>query len=372
MRGLFHIAIACACVAFSPFSRADEEDGWVAGRLEALSLREKIGQMFMVDVKELTLGPRTATQLSGGSYGNVILFDHNLADENQARILIRQLQDHAIVRTGVPMLVSVDQEGGPVNRLGHLLGLKSARHSARTIGRLYAYAPTKAGDLVTSQTTQLAHAMRRIGFNMNLAPVLDLASGPDAYIYDRSYGDDPAAVAAITQAYARAMAEARIITTGKHFPNLSLTRTDSHKALPVLKRTLADLSRHELLPFKKLKTDLGAIMVGHMMAPHIDPDWPTSISPRAIKLLRRDVGYQGVICTDDLKMKALSDRYSPAEIALRAVHAGADLLIVAWDDDKQAQMSEALYRAVMRGKIPMSRIDASVRRILELKQKFVR
>lgn len=351
---------------------AQDRDGWIDGRIDAMTLHEKIGQMFMIDVKELTVGPRTAAHLSAGAFGNIILFERNMTDEDQARMLIRQLQDNALVRTGVPLLVAVDQEGGQVNRLGALMGLRGTRHTARTIGRLYAYAPQKADALVTTMTGQVARAMRSIGFNMNLAPVLDLASGPESYIYDRSYGNDPNIVAQITQSYARAMAAERVVTTGKHFPNLSLTQTDSHLGLPVLDRTLADLRRHELIPFKKLKNELGAIMIGHMMAPSIDAEWPTSLSPRAIKLLRRDVGYQGVICTDDLKMKALSDKYTPAEIAIRAVAAGADLLIVAWDDDKQTEMAKAIHRAVTRGKIPMRRIDDSVRRILALKQKYVR
>jgi beta-N-acetylhexosaminidase len=163
-----------------------------------------------------------------------------------------------------------------------------------------------------------------------------------------------------------------IVTTGKHFPNLSLTRIDSHAALPRLDRSLAQLDRYEFVPFRRLKDELGAIMVGHVMVPALDPKLPTSISAAAIRTLRKRIGFNGVVISDDLKMKALSDRFSLKEIVLRAVFADVDILLVAWDQARQLEALQTLERAVAMGRLTPARVDRSVRRILALKYRYAR
>lgn len=352
---------------------ADEgEDDWVEATLAAMTLREKIGQMFMIDLKDGNLTPEVVRQLDAGDFGNVILFEKNLVDYDQTRLLIRGLQTHALVQSGVPMLVAVDQEGGIVNRLGGVTQFKSMRHSARTLGAVYDYAPRRATRLVNQLTAEVAVWMKDLGFNMNLAPVLDLTSDKSSYIYERSYGGDPDKVSEIARQYAETMRRHGIVTTGKHFPNLSFTRIDSHKALPTLDRTLAQLKGHEFLPFERLSGELSAIMVGHVMVPQLDPKHPASVSGRITRILREDIGFDGVIVSDDLKMRALSDRYSLREIVLRCVFADIDLMIMAWDRGKQLEAVGVLEQAVLKGHLKPARIDASVRRILALKSRFAR
>lgn len=348
------------------------EDDWVEATLAAMTLREKIGQMFMIDLKDGSLTPEVVRQLDAGNFGNVILFEKNLKDYDQTRLLIRGLQTHALVQSGVPMLVAVDQEGGIVNRLGGVTQFKSMRHSARTLGAVYDYTPQRATRLVNQLTAEVAVWMKDLGFNMNLAPVLDLTSDKSSYIYDRSYGGDPDKVSEIARQYAVTMRRHGIVTTGKHFPNLSLTRVDSHKALPILDRTLAQLTGHEFVPFERLSDELSAIMVGHVMVPQLDPKHPASVSGRITRILREDVGFDGVIVSDDLKMRALSDRYSLREIVLRCVFADIDLMIMAWDRGKQLEAVAVLEQAVRKGHLKPARIDASVRRILALKSRFAR
>jgi beta-N-acetylhexosaminidase len=337
-----------------------------------MTLREKIGQMFMIDLKDGSFTPEVVRQVDAGSFGNVILFEKNLQDYDQTRLLIRRLQTHALVQRGVPMLVAVDQEGGIVNRLGGVTQFKSMRHSARTLGAVYDYAPRRATRLVNQLTAEVAAWMKGLGFNMNLAPVLDLTSDKSSYIYDRSYGGDPDKVSEIARQYAATMRRHGIVTTGKHFPNLSFTRTDSHKALPILDRTLVQLTEHEFVPFERLSEELSAIMVGHVMVPQLDPKHPASVSSRITRILREDIGFDGVIISDDLKMRALSDRYSLREIVLRCVLADIDLMIMAWDRAKQLEAVDVLEQAVRKGHIKPARIDASVRRILALKSRFAR
>lgn len=354
-------------------SQAGTDEGWIEGKLQSMTLREKIGQMLMVDLSHAKgMTPDLEAHLSAGEFGNVIFFERNLGDETQARVFTRQLQDYAVVRTGVPLLTAVDQEGGLVNRLGGFTGMGMTKHSARTLGDVFRYKPAKATKLLDELTAEVAERMRLLGFNMNLAPVLDLTNDKRSYIYDRSFGGDPQSVAQLAANYTRVMRQHGIITTGKHFPNLSQTVQDSHRELPTLDRTMAQLEKHELVPFKKLKGELGAIMVGHVLVPDLDKVHPASVSPAAVRAIRERVGFNGVIVSDDLKMKALSDRYPLYEMVLRSVFAGVDMLIIAWDRDKQLEAARVLERAVKRGKLPVARIDESVRRILALKYRYAR
>ncbi len=345
-------------------------EGWVEGKLSMMSLKEKLGQMIMVDVLGATFDPYTKEQMTLSDFGNVLLLGRNIQDEDQTRLLIREMQTNAVVRTGVPLLIAVDQEGGAVNRLGPLTNMKSTRFSARTIGRVYEFAPERAGQLMAALTGELARRMRWLGFNMNLAPVLDVTDDKKSFIYDRSFGGDPELVARASSRFAAVMQENGIIATGKHFPNLSSTRPDSHLELPILDRRLAELEKKEFVPFKKLKNDLGAIMVGHVVVPDLDPMYPASISPKAIDALRTNIGWKGVIISDDIKMKALTGRYSLPEIVIRSVAAGVDMLIIAWGRDKQEEALRVLEKAVQRGALSKTRIDNSVRRILTLKYHY--
>ena len=353
-------------------AESGERDGWIEGLVSTMSLHDKIGQMFMIDVQGTQLTPEFAQHLSDGGFGNVIFFEHNLQSEEQTAIFVRQLQENAVIRTGAPMLVAVDQEGGLVNRLGPVTNATLMKYSARTLGRVYQFAPAKARRILNRATAKVADRMRTLGFNMNLAPVLDLTNDKQSFIYERSYGDDPETVSRLASDYAQVMATHGVVPTGKHFPNLSMTKTDSHQSLPVLDRSLKELLAHELVPFEKAKSRLGAIMVGHVLVPAIDPTMPASVSPPTIKLLRRTIGFDGVVITDDVKMKALSTRYSVSQIVRHAVDADVDIVLMAWDPTKQLEATRSLEAAVAAKEIPLERIDRSVRRILELKQRFAR
>jgi beta-N-acetylhexosaminidase len=371
-----HVLLAGAlALSATPALAVDEDEdfvgeGWVEGRLAAMTLKEKIGQMLMVDLLGTQFDAYTKEQMERGEFGSVLLLGRNIQEEDQTRLLIRQLQTHAVVRTGVPLLVAVDQEGGAVNRVGPLTNMKTTRFSARTIGRVYEYAPKRAGKLMATLTGELARRMKWLGFNMNLAPVLDVTDDKHSFIYDRSFGGDPDLVTRASARFASVMQANGIIATGKHFPNLSTTKPDSHHELPILDRRLADLEKKEFVPFKKIKDDLGAIMVGHVVVPDLDPMHPASVSPKAIQALRQRIGWRGVIISDDIKMKALSARYPLPEIVIRSVHAGVDLLIVAWGRDKQEQAARVLETAVAKGHLSKARIDESVRRILTLKYQY--
>lgn len=366
----------CTAIAGDTFEDAALDDlpgdGWVEGKIQTLTLREKIGQLFMIDAPGTGLTQDFAEHLAASAFGNIIFFERNLQTEEQARMYLTQLQENAVVRTGVPMLAAVDQEGGLVSRVGALTRFGLMKHSARTLGRIYDYAPQRAKTLLARATGEIAARMKSIGFNMNLAPVLDLTDDKQSFIYDRSYGNDPKTVSRITSDYVRVMNQHGIVTTGKHFPNLSLTHTDSHQNLPVLDRTVAQLLAHELVPFSNLKEKVGAVMVGHVLVPSIDPVYPASVSAKAIKILRQKIGFKGVVITDDLKMRAVSERYSVRDMVLLAIDADVDMLLMAWDPAKQVEAAKAIENAVRERRLSLARIDRSVRRILELKAQYLR
>ncbi len=368
--GLAVAGLATLCPLASAVEEGEGESGWVEGKLATMTLREKLGQMIMVDVPGTAFDDAVKAQMNAGDFGSVLLLGRNIQEEEQVKVLIHEMQTNAVVRTGIPLLVAVDQEGGLVNRVGPLTHLKTTKYSARTIGQVYEYDPRRAGKLVASLTGELAKRMHALGFNMNLAPVLDVTDDRASFIYDRSYGGDPDVVSRVSSRFAATMQENGVIATGKHFPNLSSTHPDSHKALPVLERSLDQLEQKEFVPFRRIRRDLGAIMVGHVIVPDLDPKYPASISAKAVKTLRDRVGWQGVVITDDIKMKALSDHYPLLEILVRAVFADVDIMMVAWGKDKQKDSVDILERAVTQGKISTARIDRSVRRILALKYRF--
>lgn len=346
-------------------------EGWVSGRLKEMTLKEKIGQMLMVGIYGDRITPSEAQYLKENAIGNIILFDRNIDDEDQLKGMTSYLQESTLIATGIPLIIAIDQEGGPVSRLGRVSGLRTTRHSAKTLGKTMQFAPQRARNAIYQASLMLGRRMSDLGINMNLAPVLDLAPEDHSYIRSRSFGPNPDIVIAAASSFALGLKDANVISTGKHFPNLGYSVEDSHYVLPVINRKLAELQKYEFKPFAQLKDTVDVMMIGHVLVPEIDHEHPTSISKPAIDVLRKNIGFSGVIISDDLKMKALTDRYSVPEITLRSVHAGVDILLAAWERDKQIQMISVLERAVKRKVISEERINQSVTRILTLKYRYL-
>ena len=336
-----------------------------------MTLTEKIGQMFIIDIKTTKVDADLRSFLERGKFGNIILFRKNLVDADQTKVLIKQINDIAVTNYGIPMFVAVDQEGGTVDRLSRISNNPLFRHSARRLGKLYEYNPKRARRIIRTIAKEVSEEMHDLGFNINLAPVLDLAKDQDAYIFDRSFSGSPKTVSAVTQLVAKEYRKQNILTTGKHFPNLSQSTVDSHTGLPYLRRSMRQMMAYEFKPFRQARKSVDAIMLGHMLAPAIDKNHPTSISRHAVDILRTKLKFKGLIMTDDIKMHALSKHYSHQEIVLRAVAAGVDMIIMAWEPKKQLDAIRTVKYAVEHGAIDESQIDDSVRRILLRKYKML-
>ncbi|WP_280419275.1 glycoside hydrolase family 3 N-terminal domain-containing protein [Nocardia carnea] len=265
----------------------------------------------------------------------------------------------------VPLMVTTDEEGGRVSRLGSLIGTApSARETAQTM----------TADQFYNATLDRARAMRDLGITVDFAPDIDVSSQPDdSVIGDRSFSDDPAVVTEYADAYIRAMHEMGLGTVLKHFPGHGAGTGDSHLGA-VQVAPLEQLAARDLVPFRELIDSGSAVMVGHLDVPGLtDPGVPASISPQVMSLLREGSGYgaapfDGVIFTDDLSgMAAITDRMSIPEAVEATLVAGADNAL--WiSTDAVGQVLDRLEEAVAAGRLPMDRVDESVLRMADYKQ----
>ena len=208
------------------------------------------------------------------------------------------------------------------------------------------------------------------GVNTDLAPVVDTGFG--AAIGDRSFGTDPQLVSRMGAAAVKGFEAAGIVSTAKHFPNHGPAEVDSHTGLPVVDHDMQTIRSYDLLPFKAaVEARVPMVMVGHLLYPAIDSQRPASLSPKAIQLLREDVGFDGVVITDDLAMEGAKQGGTVAQTAVKAVSAGADMLIISSQPQEQADAYAAVVRAVEVGQISREQIDASLNRILKLKERYL-
>jgi beta-N-acetylhexosaminidase len=282
-----------------------------------------------------------------------VLFRHNAADPTAMRDLTRAI--HGLDRE-LPPLVAIDHEGGRVHRLSppftHFPAASVvAAHGMRA---------------VTAVATAMARELAAIGVDLTFAPVLDVHSNPaNPVIGDRAYGATPAEVAPLGIAAFRAARAVGLLTCGKHVPGHGDTAADSHRELPVVERSARELARVELVPFRRaIAARIPMLMTAHVVYRALDPDHPATLSRAVLTgLVRRRLGFHGVLCTDDLEMRAIADHYGPGEAAVLALQAGADALLYCHRQDDLRTAVEAAERAVVDGRLPIRRIDEAHRRL---------
>jgi beta-glucosidase-like glycosyl hydrolase len=319
-----------------------------------MTLDEKLGQMLIVQFTGLEPTPDAVQMINAQGAGGILYFAANISSVKQIQSLNAQVQQ----MSSIPVLTSIDQEGGTVNRLRSLYGpLPSASSLAD---------PAAA----EARGQQDAELLANLGFNLNLAPVVDVGTA-NPQLYERTFGTDPARVAAMAGAYLEGLQQSgKVSGTLKHFPGLGDTTTDPHMGLPILYRSKADWEAIDLAPYRALLqgSDVRSIMVTHVMIPAVDNTYPASLSPALINgVLRGELGFDGVVITDSLYMGALNTRWSVPQAAVLAIKAGADMVIGPSDPQMVAQVIEALKQALVDGTLSQASIDTSVSRILTLK-----
>jgi beta-N-acetylhexosaminidase len=292
--------------------------------------------------------------------GGVILFRRNLQDLDQICHLTAGLQ----ARASSPLLVGVDQEGGRVTRLPPPFLMPPA---AATLGA--ADNPSLAKELARA----VGRELRAAGFTWNLAPVLDVHTNPaNPIIGDRAFSSDPDRVARLGVAVIQGLAEAGILATAKHFPGHGDTSADSHHTLPESPQSTARWRAVEFFPFRQaIAAGVPTVVVAHLLCPALDPSLPSSLSPAVITgILRGELGYDGVVVSDDLEMAAIADRFEIGEAAVRFLEAGGDLILICHDAHRQQAAMAAVEDALRRRRLSEARLAASLDRIARLRQRL--
>ena len=341
----------------------EEVDEWLE-QAQRLDVKAKIGQMVMVGVKGTKLNDHSRTMIEHHRVGGMITFARNVIDASQTLQFLNALKQANGNENNIPLLLGIDEEGGSVSRLPPEM---IAAPSARIVGETKD--PERAKGI--AQTT--ASMLREYGWNMNFAPVLDVDSNPhNPVIGDRAYGTDPDIVEAIGIPVMKGLQAGGVVSVVKHFPGHGDTFVDSHIDLPLVSHALDRLRAVELAPFAAaIQRGADAVMIGHLLVPALDEHEPATFSSTIIGgLLREEFGFDGVVITDDLTMGAVSARYEIGEAAVKAVAAGADIVMIAHDMDKQVAAIRALEAAVENGEILEDRLDESVARILRLKHQY--
>lgn len=338
-------------------------------KVQDMSLREQVYQLFIATPEALT-GVNTATRagettkeaLAQQPVGGIIYFADNLVDRAQTMEMLQNTQSYV----EIPLFLGVDEEGGRVSRVGSNPAMGTTHFSAMAEYGENAD-PQEVHDIGKTLGTELLE----LGFNLDFAPVADVVTNPNnTEIGDRSFSSDPTAAAQMVGSMVAGMKESGILSTLKHFPGHGGTETDTHDGRAITHRTLDEMRQAEFLPFQA-GIDAGAamVMVGHLSAPEVTGDnTPADLSPVIVTdILRKELGFQGVIVTDAQNMGAITDYYDSAEAAVAALDAGVDMILM---PDDLTEAVDGVLSAVESGKISEERIAESVTRILALKYEY--
>jgi len=297
------------------------------------------------------------------SLGGVIFFSRNIEAPEQVAELSRDVQQLA---SELPLWVSVDQEGGRVARLKEPF---TRWPPMATLGR------SGSVDLAARFGAALAAELKAVGITLDYAPVLDIHTNPkNPIIGDRALAEDADSVARLGATIIRALQDNGVAACGKHFPGHGDTSVDSHLALPIVEHPPDRIRRVEFVPFREaIRADVAFIMTAHVLVPSLDEDKPATLSPRVVRaLLREELGFPGVILSDDLEMKAIASTYRVPDAAVDAIAAGCDaLLICSGDVSLQAATLEALVHAVEQDRIPFKRLEDALVRNRRAKERFL-
>lgn len=344
-----------------------------------VAIEKKIGQMLLLGFRGTEISPTSsiARIIQDLHIGGIILFDFDVPSQSFPRNILNPEQTQRLIAnlqslSKIPLFIAVDAEGGRVNRLKEKYGFLAVPSAQQM--------QEKGVSQSRKVYSALAQQLARLGFNLNLAPVVDLNLNPDNPIIgriERSFSDNPQIVTQQAQVFIETHQKFGIITALKHYPGHGSSRADSHLGMVDVTHTY---KQTELQPYQELinKNVAQVILTAHVINTHIDPDYPATLSRAHLrKMLRRQLGFQGVIISDDVQMGAIIQNYGFAEALILAVNAGCNILALAnngetYSEDLAFTAHKILMDAVKTGKIPVENINDSYQRIMQLKQRFKR
>jgi len=332
-------------------------------KFESMSLEQMVAQIFVVSFRGAQITSAYRDHFVKNNFANFIYFADNLKDYKSIRKLSDELQMIAKEICGVPAFICVDQEGGMVTR---------AHSGATVFPSSMALAAASMPDKMETVGKIVGAELRALGMNINHAPVLDVNNNAgNPVIGIRSYSDDPAVVTAMGCDYLKGLQSSKCMASIKHFPGHGDTNLDSHTDLPCINHDLDRLNKIELVPFKAaIKAGADSVMTAHIIFKAID-DLPATLSKKILTgFLREELGFEGLIITDSMSMKAIETHYTTEKGCIMAINAGVDLLCMACDFETQQSSYEAVLEAVKNGEIPEARIHDAVERIAKYKAKY--
>lgn len=330
---------------------------------QKMSLEQKLGQMVISEFYGPTLNSDLTTMLKTGQISGVLIENKNGNAQTRAQLisLNQTMQGHATI----PLFISTDFEGGPVNELVRITG---TRPSETTIGR--SGNPQVAYDAGNAAAKDLT----ALGLNINFMPIVDVLTNPNnPGLIDRTFGNNPTIVTDMGRAYLKGLTDGGVVGCLKHFPGLGSATVDPHKSLPTVSRSLNTLNNVDLVPYRTLINEgvVPMVMVTHILDPQLDPHLPTSLSPNVVtNLLRNQLDFKGVIISDTLWMGGISNTYSLSQAAILAINAGTNLILGPRGLQETQTMLAGLKQAVTSGTISINKINVSVQLILQLKLQY--
>lgn len=332
-------------------------------KIRAMSIDEKIGQLIISGFEGTEINSDVQKLISEYKIGGFILFSRNIKDNYQTRELLNGLKNENS-NNDHPLFLSIDEEGGRVSRLpkdyiklptAMDIGNKNKEEISYNLGQI------------------LGKRAKSLGFNVDFAPILDIYSNPEnTVIGDRAFGSTVERVVDNGLNVIEGIRSINIIPAAKHFPGHGDTLIDSHLSLPKVEKTLEELKSFELKPFNEaIKKDVEMIMIAHILYPNIDKKYPSSMSNKIIgEVLRKDLGYKGVVVSDDMTMGAIRENYSIEEASLEFLKAGGDIALVCHGIQNTISTINHIKKSVEVGELSVEQLDEKVYRILKLKEKY--
>lgn len=351
-----------ASSATQPATQPPTEDE-IQKQVDNMTLAEKAGQVITAGFSGTTTTQETESLINDLKVGGLILFSHNIESAKQLTELTNSLKAQS-QSNNIPVLIGMDEEGGMVSRMPY---------DVQSMPGAYTLAQSENDTLCYSAGINIAQQLNAFGLNTGFSPVLDIWSNPDnTVIGERAFGTTAQQVCSYGIANLKGIKDGGAIAVAKHFPGHGDTDADSHYSLPVVSKTYDELKQSELLPFgKAIENNVPAIMAAHILCTQLDPDYPASLSEKIVQgILRDDMGFNGVVFTDDLTMGAIAESYSIENAAVLALNAGCDMLLVCFEYDNVTAVIDKIKEAVNDKTLSMERLDEAVYRILKMKSEY--
>lgn len=338
--------------------------------VDSMSLEEKVAQLFLVQPEAIVdigtataAGDATKQAINKTPIGGFVYFSDNLQSEQQVQDMLRNVQKYSEDRIGLPAFLSVDEEGGTVARVA-----STGRFDVTDVGDMAKIGASGDVQQARQAGETIGSYLSELGFNLDFAPDADVLTNPDNTVVEkRSFGSDPRVVSDMSLAVAQGLAQHQVYSVYKHFPGHGATAGDTHQGYAYTDKTLDELKQSELIPFENaIQNNAAFIMAAHISAPRVTgDDTPASLSKTMITdILRGQMGYDGIVVTDAMNMGAVTEQYTSAQAAVKALQAGADLVLMPEDFQEAYQ---GVLDAVKDGTLTEQRINESVTRIVKVK-----